>query len=394
MSQITLLHLTYRDITVIRSNNEIRTSEDVEDFLRGLTVLGTGGGGRPEAGRSALLPLVDKGLTLGWRSLGSVADDDLFCSLSGLGSIAPTQPMEAEARVGAGYPATMADEQPMVRALRALERLRGARVAGVYPIELGASNSATPLAAAIAAGVDMIDCDCAGRAIPEMSQSTVARSGVSFAPAVFADHWGSLLAVAECHSTLLGERLGKAISTVTKAADMRAQCARAAFVVDGRTLKKIALPGGLSRALRLGRTIAAARQAGKDPVEATAIELSGRIVHRGVLVSKNWETRDGFMIGDLSIKTATGSEARVWLKNENHIVWLEGAALYTSPDLICIVDAHSGEPYTNTNIQEGADVAIVVAPAPPQLRSAAAVEMLGPKHYGFDIPYIPMEDRR
>ncbi|MBK8008886.1 MAG: DUF917 family protein [Rhizobiales bacterium] len=112
-------------------------------------------------------------------------------------------------------------------ALRELECQSNKKIAGVFPIEIGAGNSTTPFAAALAAGIDMIDCDCAGgRAIPEMSQSTVALAGIPFAPAVFADPWGSLLTVSNCNSAKQLERLGKAISSVTKFADMRAQCAR------------------------------------------------------------------------------------------------------------------------------------------------------------------------
>ncbi|WP_374632504.1 DUF917 domain-containing protein [Ferrovibrio sp.] len=369
----------------------LTSAEDLEDFIRGLTVLGTGGGGRPDAGRAALLPLIEQGGQPCWRPLEGIGDDDLFCSLSGLGSIAPVPPMSEEERVAAGYPRQMQAEPPMLRALKALEAHLGRKIAGIYPIELGAGNSPMPLAAAMAAGIDMVDCDCAGRAIPEMSQSTIARSGIPFAPAVYADHWGMLMTVSDCNSMLLGERLGKAISTVTKAADMKAQLARAAFVVDGRTLKRHALSGGLSQALQLGRAISAARRAGTDATDAAAAAMGGRVVHRGRLVRKSWESREGYMFGDLYIDAADGSKARIWLKNENHIVWIDDVPRYTSPDLICVVQAHTAEPYTNTTLPEGIDVAVIVAPAPPQLRTPEAIAALGPRHYGFDLDYLPLE---
>lgn len=355
--------------------------------------MGTGGGGRPEAGVSALEPLVKEGKVLTWQALESISDDALFCALSGLGSIAPTQPMSVVERVGKGYPAEQTSEQPMVRAVRALEQLVGKKVEGIYPIELGAGNSPTPLAAAVALGLPMVDCDCAGRAIPEMSQSSVARAGIPFAPAAFADHWGTVLTVSECHSVFLGERLGKSISTVTKAADMRAQCARAAFLVNGATLKKVALPGGQTRALSIGRAICLARKSGADPVQAACEAFGGRIAFVGKLVKKEWETREGYMFGELHIVNESEPEAvRIWLKNENHIVWRGRRVLYTSPDLISVVDARTAEPYTNTNLPEGIEVAVLVAPAPQVLRSAEALKILGPSHYGFDVPYIPCEE--
>lgn len=373
------------------SADRLSNPTDLADFIRGLTLLGTGGGGRPEAGHTALAPYISRGDPLRWHLLETISDDAFFCSLSGLGSIAPTTPMSASERVAAGYPEVMDDRQPMLLALRELERQANKKISGIFPIEIGAGNTTTPFAAALAAGIDMIDCDCAGgRAIPEMSQSTVALAGVPFTPAVFADPWGTLLTVSGCHSTKQAERLGKAISSVTKLADMRAQCARAAFIVDGRTLKRVATGGGLTRALRLGRVISAARAAGKDPAEAAARELKGAVVSRGKLVAKEWESRDGYMFGELRIASDDASEVRIFLKNENHIVWIGEKPRYTAPDLICVVDAESGEPYTNTNLESGTSVAVIVAPALDAHRTPQCIEALGPRHYGFDIDYIPM----
>lgn len=369
----------------------LKTPEDLADFIRGLTLLGTGGGGRPDAGYAALEPWISRGNGLNWKTLESIPDDALYCSLSGLGSIAPTKPMSTDERVAAGYPAQIDEVPPMLLALRELERQLHKKLAGVFPIEVGAGNATTTFAAALAAGIDMIDCDCAGgRAIPEMSQSSVALSGVSFAPAVFADPWGTLLTVSKCHSPKQAERLGKAISSVTKLADMRAQCARAAFIVDGRTLKKVANGGGLTRALRVGRAIAAANAAHADPAARAAKELDGEVVYRGTLAAKDWESRDGYMFGELRITSPGSPDARIFLKNENHIVWIDDKPRFMAPDLICVVNAKTGEPYTNTILEPGTNVAVIVAPALDMHRTPQSVEALGPRHYGFDIDYVPM----
>lgn len=369
----------------------LKTPEDLADFIRGLTLLGTGGGGRPDAGHAALAPWIARGKGLSWKSLESIPDDAFYCSLSGLGSIAPTKPMSADELVAAGYPAQMDEVPPMLLALRELERQSHKTISGVFPIEVGAGNATTTFATALAAGIDMIDCDCAGgRAIPEMSQSSVALSGVSFAPAVFADPWGTLLTVSKCHSSKQAERLGKAISSVTKLADMRAQCARAAFIVDGRTLKKVANGGGLTRALRVGRAIAAANAAKGDPAARAAQELDGEVVYRGTLAVKDWESRDGYMFGELRITSSGNPDARIFLKNENHIVWIDDEPRFMAPDLICVVNAKTGEPYTNTILETGTSVAVIVAPALDVHRTPQSVEALGPRHYGFDIDYIPM----
>jgi hypothetical protein len=50
-----------------------------------------------------------------------------------------------------------------------------------------------------------------------------------------------------------------------------------------------------------------------------------------------------------------------------------------------------GTPYTNTLLPEGARIGVVGAVADPRLRTPAALDLLGPRHYGYDLPYFPIE---
>ena len=134
--------------------NEMASLVDLEDLICGLTILGTGGGGRPEAGRAALAPLLEAGARLVWTSLESLPDGGTYCSLGGLGSIAPIEPLGDDERQAAGYPLEMIPEQPMVVAARALQGLVGRTIDGVYPVELGAGNSTTTLAAGAEPRID------------------------------------------------------------------------------------------------------------------------------------------------------------------------------------------------------------------------------------------------
>ena len=96
------------------------------------------------------------------------------------------------------------------------------------------------------------------------------------------------------------------------------------------------------------------------------------------------------MFGELCITTEENAKVRIFVKNENHIVWINDAPKYTAPDLICVVQAKTGEPFTNTAISTGESVAVVVAPAVEMHREAKYVDALGPRHYGFEIDYLPI----
>lgn len=373
---------------------ELRTRRDAEDLIRGLTLLGTGGGGRPEQGLEALLPHVEAGRTVRWTPPAEIPDDAWVCSAFGMGSIAPSEPLGAEDRTRLGYPAEFAVHRPMVRAIEELQAWTGHRIAAIVPFELGAGNTGSPMDAAARLGLAVVDGDCAGRAIPELCQTTAAIAGIHFAPGVIADAWGNLLLVKETTSDLVTERIGKLVSMATKLPDMRAQCAHAGFLMRGRDLRAIAVPGGITLALAVGRAIREAIERGGDPVAASARALGGAVLFRGRVTRKEWESRDGYMYGTTTVEgegTDGGHILRIWFKNENHVTWLDGAPWVLSPDLVMLLDAEHGTPYTNTLLPEGARVGVVASRCDERLRTPAAVALLGPRHYGHDLQYTPIE---
>ena len=243
-------------------------------------------------------------------------------------------------------------------------------------------------------GAAIVDGDFAGRAIPELCQTSAAIAGMSFAPGAIVDPWGNVLLVKQTASELLTERIGKLVSIATKLPDMKASCAHAGFLMSGKDLKRVAVPGGITRALAVGRAIRAAKARGADPVAAAAEALGGWVLFRGRVAKKEWESRDGYMYGTTTVE-GEGADARhtlrVWFKNENHVTWRDGTPWVLSPDLIMTIGA-DGTPYTNTLLPEGARIGVVGAVADPRLRTPAALDLLGPRHYGYDLAYTPIEE--
>ena len=144
---------------------------------------------------------------------------------------------------------------------------------------------------------------------------------------------------------------------------MTAQCAHAGFLMQGKDLKRIAVPGGITRALAVGRAIRAARSSGTDPVGAAAKALEGWVLFRGRVAKKEWESRDGYMYGTTTVEGEgpdAGHTLRVWFKNENHVTWRDGAPWVLSPDLVMTIGA-DGTPYTNTLLPEGARIGVIGA---------------------------------
>lgn len=372
-----------------------RTADDVGDLVRGLTLLGTGGGGRPEQGLEVLLPHVEAGRAVQWVAPDAIDDDAWVCSAFGMGSIAPTAPLGPAERVALGYPEEWQVPRAMERAIEELRAFTGRPISAVLPFELGAGNATVPIDAALRLGLTVVDGDCAGRAIPELSQTTAVMHGIPFAPGAIVDSWGTVLLMKHAPSDLLAERIGKLVSVATKIPDMKAQCGHAGFLMQGRDVKRVAVAGGLSRAQRVGRAIRTAVETGRDPVESAATALHGWVLFRGRVLKKEWESRDGYMFGTTTIEGEgedAGRRLRIWFKNENHVTWLDERPWIVSPDLIMLMHALDGTPYTNTLLPEGAPVGVVGAVPDPALRTTAALSLLGPRHYGHDLDYVPIED--
>jgi hypothetical protein len=371
----------------------VTTRSEVEDLIRGLAFMGTGGGGRPDAGREFLLSHIDKGESVGWTDVAELADDGWACCVFSMGTTAP-RPADFKPREYPEYGRNRAPGSALTRAIRELETYTGKRVSVVFPLEIGASNTCGPMHVAAALGLQFADGDGSGRAVPEAPQSTPALTGQSMWPSSICDDWGNVMILKQAVSLDLAEAIGKGMSMISKVPDPYVFLAMSAYLMPVATLRKVIIPGTVSRAYELGKTIRQARERGQDPVIAAAEFMNGRILFKGTVTKREWQSTGGYQIGTTDI-TGTGDDAghtfRIWFKNEHHITWKDGAPFVTSPDMIAVVHADTAEPITNTYLAEGMKVAVVGNAADARMRTPEAVAVLGPKHFGFEIPYRPFE---
>lgn len=344
-------------------------------------------------GREYLLPHVQEGKAITLTPAQAIPDEAWTCSVFGMGSIAPQKPLTSKERAALGY-GDWGVAKPMVEAVRELEAYTGYLIEAIVPFELGAGNTTAPIDAAIRLGIKVIDGDYAGRAIPELAQTTPAIYGHPFEPGAVCDPWGNVLIMKKAASLRLAERIGKMISIATKLPDIKAPCAHAGFLLKGKDMKKLVVSGGVSRSLAIGQRIRQALQVGADPAQAAAEAMGGWVIFQGRVSRKEWESRDGYMFGTTTVQgtgTSQGHVLKIWFKNENHITWLDDHPFVTSPDLIGVMDAEKGDPYTNTALEEGMPVAILGAPADEKYRSGDGLALLEPRYFGFDLDFIPME---
>ena len=367
----------------------LKNRQDVEDFVRGCTFYGTGGGGDYAQGVDALMKQLEKGREIGWIDVQEVEDGYSCCPFL-MGSIAPEDPetaKEREAVYGLG-PQTHDYTQAMVGAVRMLEKLHGQKISTLVPIELGGANTAACIAAAAEMGICVVDGDYTGRAIPEIQQTTPFIKERELLPVASFDCWGNTACITGSVNWRMAERIGKMIAD-----GGYSKCAQAGFFMPVEEMRETVIHGTLSECMQAGRTIRLA--AGQDPAAAVAKAVGGTIVCRGKVVKKEWWDKIGYYWGTHTIAGEggfAGTELKIWFKNENHMSWKNGEVFVTSPDMLQVIDTKTGFPYTNNKIEEGMEVTVIAMKARDIFRSERGLFVLSPKAFGYDMAYVPVED--
>jgi DUF917 family protein len=371
---------------------ELETYEDIEDFLTGCAFFGTGGGGEADSGRVALKEALDKGYRLTLMDPKEIEDDDIYCTVFFMGSIAPKSPETLRNMEKEGYKdRKYSHVEMLVNAVNELEKHLGKKIAGLYAAELGGSNSACCMAAAYQKGIPVLDGDCSGRAVPEMIHGLPAIHGKGFLPAIFVDSWGNTSITTNAFNYSAMERIGKMLSIASYG-----ELAEATSSMYGKDLKESLVPYTLSQCLTVGRIMRKASERGDNPCECGAKVAKGYFIGKGKIVKKETEDKEGYYWGTYSVEgmdNLIGNNYRIWFKNENHIMWKNDKPIATSPDMIILLRYVDGKPLSNTKLSEGEEIGMLIVPAREQFLTDDAITVFGPRYFGFDFDYkqfVPM----
>lgn len=361
------------------------TRQDLYDILYGCTILGTGGGGKLEKGISLIDRALEAGKEFVLADLDEIPDDALIACPYYCGSISPITP-DQEAKYAA---LPRIDEEPALRAFRILEEYKGKKFYGAISTELGGSNTAVAFYVAAMMGIYIIDADPAGRSVPELQHSTFFINKLPITPMAVANEFGDTVIVKDVVDDFRAEALVRAMAVASKN-----HVGVADHLVTAKELRNAVIPGAITYALKIGRAYREAKEKNLDLAKEIAKVGNGYVIFRGIIKDLKWEDKDGFTIGDTYIKGDRefyGSDYRIWFKNENIISWRDGKIDVTVPDLICMIADDTKQPVTNPNFEPGLRVSVIGLPAPKEWRTEEGLKVFGPKYFGFDIEYRPIE---
>jgi DUF917 family protein len=350
---------------------------DLLPLSLGAALLGTGGGGNPYIGMLRARELMRQGLTVEVLPLEAIGDDELIGSVGGIGA-----PIVGIEKIKQG--------QECLRALRSVEDAADVKVSALISAEIGGSNSIEPILTAAYAGLPVVDGDGMGRAFPEVQMSTFFIYGLDPSPGAIADDKGNVVVFKSVVDMYWLERFARHI-----AVDMGAGAGFATTPMRGAYVKKVAVPGTLTQALEIGRTILDARKSRANVVERVIDKTGASIMFTGKVTDVRRELRGGFAIGEARLAGLagdTGAEARIAIQNENLVLFVDGRPVVMVPDLIMNLELETGEPITTETLRYGQQIATIALPAHDLMTSPAALKVVGPKAFGYaDLDFIPLK---
>ncbi|MDE2821185.1 MAG: DUF917 domain-containing protein [Chloroflexota bacterium] len=350
------------------------TLEDIRPIGIGAGILGTGGGGNPYLGGLHLASIIREKGPQTIIDPFELADDALCCVVGSIG--APTVSIEK-----------LPEGSEMCRALRLLEEHIGRRFDAVAIAEIGGANSMQPLIGGLQAGIPTVDSDSMGRAYPEIQMSSfLFDSSANAAPLAMVDAADNAAVVPAAVSDKWAEKIARNI-----AVSMGARAGLAGTIMTGAQVKAAGVHYTLSLAHHLGCQVLEAQRQKSDVPEAVAHVLDGDVIFHGKITDVDRRVSKGFARGGVRIESFGGADKlEIEFQNEFLIAFINGEVAVTTPDLICIVTEDEGEPVTTELLRYGTRVAVIAVPAPPQLKTPTALEVVGPAAFGYDVAFHPL----
>lgn len=351
---------------------------EIEDIALGAALLGAGGGGDPYIGKLVAIGAVQQHGPVTLLDPQEVPDDALVVPIAMMG--APT--ILGEKAVGGSEYETLYET---------VSSFYGKPIYAFMPIEAGGVNSMLPIAAAARLGLPLVDCDGMGRAFPELQMVTFTIGGGSATPMALVDEKGN--------SSIFRTITNKWTEDLARAVTMACggSVSVSLYAMEGAFMKQYGVHGIITRSQTLGSAIRKVKTVTEGTPEKAFLKITeGVKLFRGKIGDVLREVRGGFNFGRVcldGIGEYKGQSAYVEFQNENLTATVEGKILATTPDLICLVDTETFQPVPTDALKYGKRVLVVGLQCFPLWRTPEGLALVGPRYFGVDTDYIPLEER-
>jgi DUF917 family protein len=340
---------------------------DLDDMALGATILGAGGGGDPAYDLLMTKQLMEGKHNFTLVELNEVKEDALIMPVAFMGA-----PLVCIEKLPSGG--------EFEALLKIAESVLGRKIDYLIAAEIGGGNAFTPLMVSAQLGIPVIDGDTLGRAFPELQMSTCNLKGISPNPAFLCDYLGNTVVINAKDGRTL-ERIARSVTV-----EMGSSSALGAYVMNGSQAKKAVIPGTVSRAIAIGKSVRGAMETGGDPLQALLEKTQGKLLGRGMIMDVSQSIEGGFLNGTFTIDCGK-RKLKVLYQNEFLAVFDGDKPLASTPDIIIPIEQESGAPITSESLSYGLRVSLVAIPGPDIWKSPEGLKLVGPEYFGYNINY-------
>lgn len=355
-------------------------ADALPDLSLGAVFLATGGGGDPHVSFLIAKQVLEELGPVELLDPDQLDDDALVVAIGGVG--APTVSLEL-----------LPSRSDAALTLDAFEAHIGRKVDAVISFEIGGGNSLVPIIAAAERGIPVIDGDGMGRALPEAQMMTYPIAGVCPTPAVGRDYAGNVRTFSTT-SIMDYEREVRAFALENGGMVLTAE-----HPMRGSEVKASVVPRTVTFSQRIGAILREHRGRSRALFEHLAEAFSKSIygelrqIYTGKVVDSTSKIIGGFDIGEATIEAFDQPQPAMTLniKNEYLLARIGGEVAASVPDLITIVDLETSTPINAERLRYGQRVTVFGIGCPECYRTDAALAVVHPRCFGFDIEYVPIE---
>jgi len=349
------------------------TVDDIEALCLGATLLGAGGGGDPYIAKLVAQQALETYGPVEMINAVDLPPDALVLGIAVIG--APTVILE---KIPAG--------PEFVGAVRSLASFLGKEPAAIMPLEVGGMNTLIPIATAAEMGLPLVNADLMRRAFPQIEMTVFTLAGIPAGPLSVADEKGNKC-VFETTSNEMAETLAR-----TAVIQLGMANAISAYPVTAGQVAEHAIQGSFDFGSDVGRMLQAVKS-GEDQAWQRFLTKSGsHEFFSGKVVDIDRRTTEGFARSTVILEDLHGSDStmRIEVQNENLIAFLDGDAVITTPNLVCMLDYENFDPITTEAVAYGNRVVVIGMPCAPEWHREGMLDLVGPKAFGYDIDYVEL----
>lgn len=351
--------------------------DELDPLATGAWILGAGGGGDPYHALLNLRRLYREGASVSLMDPEDLEDDALVAVVSTMGA-----PLVGEER--------LTDPAMAALAVRQMEEHLGRGFDAVMSLEIGGANAFQPLMVAAETGLPVVDADTMGRAYPEAQHSSFAIGDLRPYPLTLADVRENAVVVSRVASWKWMERISRRVC-----AEVGSIAATCKAPRTGREVKAWGILHTVSQAIGLGRAVLDARRRKVDPVSAVLEHAGGLQLFGGKVVDVARRATEGFLRGSARLEGLDddrGRSFRLDFQNEFTVGWLDDEVRVTVPDIICVMDATTGEAIGTEALRYGQRTRVVALRAPALQTTPRGLQHVGPRAFGYDVDFVSVFD--